>query len=174
MRTVTYYVASSVDGFIAHEDGSFDGFLPAGDHVPDYLKSLAEFDCVLMGRKTYEVGLKAGKTDPYPDMESYLFSRTVTRSLDERVHLVSEDAVTWVNKLKQANGGKIYLCGGATLAAALFDNGLIDEIVLKVNPFLMGAGIPLFADVVKQTALELLKTTVYLNGVVVVRYQVRA
>ena len=85
MRKLKYYMACSVDGFIAHEDGSFDGFLTEGEAIADYFESLDQFGAVLMGRKTYEVGLKEGKTDPYPHLESYLFSRSMRESPDERV-----------------------------------------------------------------------------------------
>jgi dihydrofolate reductase len=173
MRKVKYYVACSADGFIAHEDGTWGGFLQEGEHVTDYLASLDQFDVALMGRKTYEVGLKLGKTDPYPNLESYVFSRSMKESPDERVTLVSEDVGPLVRRLKDEEGKGIYLCGGAALAAALFEEGLIDEIVLKVNPFVMGAGIPLFAGPIRQTALELAKTTVYENGCVWLFYRVK-
>lgn len=53
MRELKYYVACTVDGFIAHEDSSVDGFLSEGEHVTDYLESLQKwFDVVLMGRRT--------------------------------------------------------------------------------------------------------------------------
>ena len=59
VRELRYYVACSVDGFIAHEDGSADGFyeqhdgaLTKGEHVDDFLESYKWFDIVLMGRKT--------------------------------------------------------------------------------------------------------------------------
>lgn len=173
MRKLTYYVACSVDGFIAHEDGAWDGFLMDGEPVTDYLASLEQFDAVLMGRKTYEVGLREGKTDPYPDMESYVVSRTMKESPDERVTLVSEDAGGVVRRLKKEAGKGIYLCGGAELASTLFAEGLIDEMILKVNPFLMGAGIPLFSGSVRQTALELVKSTAYGNGCVWLFYRIK-
>lgn len=172
MRKLKYYVACSVDGFIAHEDGSFDGFLPEGESVKDYLESLKEFDVVLMGRKTYEVGLKEGKTDPYPMMKSYVFSRTIRESPNQRVEIVSDNGGGLVRSLKNETGKDIYLCGGADLAKTLFDENLIDEIILKVNPFLMGSGIPLFARVIKQTTLELTRSKVYENGVVFLHYSV--
>ncbi len=173
MRKLKYYVACSIDGFIAHEDGSFDGFLPEGESVTDYLESLKEFDVVLMGRKTYEVGLKEGKTDPYPTMKSYVFSRTMKESPDKRVEIVSDNVGELVKNLKDETGKAIYLCGGSQLATTLFEENLIDEIILKVNPFLMGSGIPLFARAIAQTALELTDSKIYENGVVLLHYQVK-
>src|SRR5262245_66526455 len=100
MRELKYYVACTVDGFIARADGSFDLVLAEGDHLADLFAAYPEtvpahlrgplgvrgedrcFDAVLMGRRTYEVGLKVGVTNPYPQMEQYLFSRTLERSAD--------------------------------------------------------------------------------------------
>lgn len=172
MRNLKYYVACSVDGFIAHEDGSWNGFLPDGDHVTDYLDSLKNFDAVLMGRKTYEIGLKEGKTDPYPTMDSYVFSRSLKEILDENVTLVTENTAEVVKNLKNRPGKDIYLCGGAELASILFAENLIDEIILKVNPFLMGTGIPLFSGTVDQTQLNLIDTKKYENGVLKLCYKV--
>jgi dihydrofolate reductase len=63
MRKLRYYVACSVDGFIAHEDGTWDGFLPEGEHVADYLASLERFDAVLMGRR--QTALELVKSTAY-------------------------------------------------------------------------------------------------------------
>lgn len=173
MRKLKYYVACSVDGFIAREDGSCDGFLPQGDHVQDYIESLNSFDVVLMGRKTYEVGLKAGITNPYPTMKSYVFSRTMKESPDEKVEIVAENADALAIGLKNATGKDIYLCGGANLATTFFTKNLIDEIILKVNPFFMGSGIPLFTGAIEETVLELINSKVYPNGVLLLNYQVK-
>ena len=80
MRKLIYYVARTVDGFIAREDGSFDCFLSQGEHFADLLRDFPEtipshlrqalgvrvenwhFDAVVMGRKTYEVGVAVGVT----------------------------------------------------------------------------------------------------------------
>ena len=51
------------------------------------------FDIVLMGRKTYEVGLREGKTNPYPTMRQFVFSHTMKENPDDNVTLVSEEAV---------------------------------------------------------------------------------
>ena len=160
MRRLVYYVACTIDGFIAREDGSFDWFLTEGEHFADLLEFFPEtipahlrdmlgvraenrrFDTVLMGRKTYEVGLKVGITSPYPHLRQYLFSHGITESPDREVQLVSTDAVSMLKELKREVGKDIWLCGGSELATRLFPE--IDELILKINPVLIGSGIPLF------------------------------
>ena len=171
MRKLIYYIATSVDGYIAQSDGTFDGFLPDGDHIPDYLESFNRFDVVLMGRKTYDVGVNMGQTNPYPMMESYVFSRSLEESPNEAVTLVKEDAIETIEALKNQEGKPIYLCGGADLAGQCLQAGLIDEIIIKLNPFLMGKGIPLFEGDIPMQQLELAKSTVYENGVVFLHYR---
>ncbi|MGB6299822.1 MAG: dihydrofolate reductase family protein [Rivularia sp. (in: cyanobacteria)] len=173
MRKLKYYVACSVDGFIARKDGSFNDFVFEGEVVNDYIESFKLFDIVLMGRKTYEIGLKEGKTNPYPIMNSYVFSHSMKQSPDENVKLVSEDGIELVRSLKNEAGKDIYLCGGANLATTLFAEKLIDSIILKINPFVMGSGIPLFGEVIQPTALELTDSKVYESGVLLVNYQVQ-
>lgn len=173
MRSLKYYVATSVDGFIAHKDGTFDGFVPEGEHVQDFLASYEWFDVVLMGRKTYDVGLQHGVTNPYPTLESYVFSKSLKESPDPAVKLVSDNLVEVVRDLREKDGKPIWLCGGAELASQLFEAGLVDELILKLNPFLMGEGIPLFAGVIRQTQLDLYEKKIYDNGVLLLKYRVR-
>lgn len=173
MRKLKYHVATTVDGFIARRDDTVDFFLPEGDHITEYAASLASYDAVLMGRGTYAFGLKLGVTDPYPAMETYVFSRSMKESPDPRVRLVSDDAASVVRRLKEQPGRDIYLCGGGELAAMLFAEGLVDEVLLKVNPVLIGDGIPLVSRLGQATHLELLSSKVYRNGVLLVHYAVR-
>lgn len=189
MRKLIYYVACTADGFIAREDGSFDFFPVEGEHFADLFNSFPEtvpshlrealgvraenklFDAVLMGRNTYEVGLKVGVTSPYSTMKQYLFSRGMKESPDANVELVSGDAVGFVRRLKEEAGKAIWLCGGANLAATLFTE--IDEIIMKLNPILLGSGIPLFSGAVPPTALELAESKIYGNGFMLLHYRVK-
>jgi dihydrofolate reductase len=125
MHRLIYYIACTVDKFIARADGSFDFFLMEGDHVADLLKRFPEtipahfrdklsiiaenqtFDAVVMGRETYEVGLKEGITNPYPQMKQYVISRTLKANPDPNVELVSTDPVAFVRELKQQPGKDI-------------------------------------------------------------------
>jgi dihydrofolate reductase len=189
MRKLIYYIACSADRFIAREDGSFNDFPTEGEHLADLLKLFPEtvaahmrqalgiraenqcFDDVLMGRRTYEVGKMFGVTNPYPHMKQYLFSRSLKNSPDPNVELVSSDAVASVQGLKQQTGKDIWLCGAADLAASLFTE--IDEVILKVNPFLLGTGIPLFSRSLPKTDLEVLNLQAYRNGFMRVHYRVK-
>ena len=189
MRRLIYYVACTVDGFIAREDGSLDCFLTAGEHFADLLESFPEtipahlrdmlgvraenrrFDAVLMGRKTYEVGLEVGVTSPYPHLRQYLFSGGMRESPAGEVQLVSGDAVALVRELKREAGKDIWLCGGGELATRLFRE--IDELILKVNPVLIGSGIPLFRGIVRPTAIEAGASTGYGNGFRLTHYRLK-
>jgi dihydrofolate reductase len=171
MRLLKYYVATTADGFIAHDDGSVDGFLTEGEHIGDYLESLKAFDTAPMGRATYEHGLKYGVTNPYPWMNSYVFSRTMPTSPDANVQLVSSDALEFVSVLKEDVGGDMYLCGGQSLASALVS--LIDEVIVKINPVLIGSGKTLLEALPRPTPLRLKDVKVYDNGVVFLHYAVR-
>ncbi len=189
MRKLKYYIACTLDGFIAREDGSFDCFPMSGEHFADLFEFFPEtfpahvqkalgippenkqFDTVLMGRKTYEVGLKVGITNPYPTLKQYVFSRTVKASPDRNVELISEDAVGLVKELKQETGKDIWLCGGSDLAATVFSE--IDEMIVKLNPLVIGSGIPLFSGAIGPINLELLDRKIYSNGFMLLHYRLQ-
>ncbi|KAB8145802.1 dihydrofolate reductase [Chloroflexia bacterium SDU3-3] len=186
MRKLIYYVACSADGFIARSDGSYDYFLFDGEHFNDLITRFPEtfpapawqpmgisgpnklFDTVLMGRETYEAGLPVGLTSPYPQLRQYVFSRSMAESLDPQVTLVSDGAEAFVAALKQEDGMAIWLCGGSKLAATLLPQ--IDELILKVNPVLIGQGRPLFDGKATTIGLKLLESKPYANGFVLQRY----
>jgi dihydrofolate reductase len=124
-----------------------------------------------MGRSTYEVGVVLGITNPYPHLKQYLFSRSLNERPDPNVELVSNNAVMKVRELKQQSGKDIWLCGGGKLASDLFPE--IDQLILKVNPVVIGFGIPLFSREVKPTILKLTDSKRYTNGFMMNTYSLR-
>ncbi|WP_313356451.1 dihydrofolate reductase family protein [Microbacterium sp.] len=162
MRELTYFVAVSIDGFIAGPNGEYDRFLAEGDHmariaekyrgtVPTALAALAgvpsdgsPFDTVLMGWNTYTVGLPH-LPNPYAHLRQIVFTREheAPEGSDE-VQFTDRDPVEVVRELKSEPGAGIWLCGGGALAARLADE--VDHLVLKVSPVLFGDGIRLFGD----------------------------
>jgi dihydrofolate reductase len=173
MRKLVYHVATSVDGFIAHEDHSVNGFLNEGDHVGEYLASLQnDYDTVLMGRKTYDFAVQFGVTNPYPWLKQYVISSR-SDGVDENVEVISSDPATLVLRLKSEPGKNIYLCGGASLSTSLLEQGLIDEVILKINPVLFGSGIPLTRVLPQFLPLDLKHSKTYSNGVLLVQYSIQ-
>lgn len=159
MRELVYYVAVSLDGYIAGPEDQFDDFLVEGDHMAGINDEFADaiptdiaahlgiaqhgdrFGAVVMGANTHAVGLPA-MPSPYRHLEQVVFTH---RSLEPGENLTITDAepVQVVRGLKQRPGADIWLCGGANLATQL--RGEIDRLVLKRQPLLFGGGIPLFA-----------------------------
>lgn len=177
MRSIIYHVATSLDGYIAHPDGSTHGFLEEGEHIPEYLESLKEYDTVIMGRNTYtsgySFGLKPGEP-AYPHMRHYIFSRTLRfEHAHPQVEIVHEKALETVQKLLNEEGSPIYLCGGGSFAGFLLREGLIDQVLVKLNPVCFGTGIPLFGDYEDVLNLELLQQKMYPKGVLLIRYRVQ-
>lgn len=166
MRKLVYYVAVTLDGFIAAEDGTFDGFIFEGDHMeginaeyPDTLPTQfrealglqdapnRNFDTVLMGRHTYQV--PGGLPSPYAHLRQYVVTTSPIDTPPD-VTVINQDVVARVRELKQENGLDIWLCGGGKLAAALLPD--IDKLLVKIHPVVFGRGIPLFdgeADITK-------------------------
>jgi dihydrofolate reductase len=78
-----------------------------------------------------------------------------------------------VQRLKAEEGTDIYLCGGGAFAGFLLDRGLIDQVVLKLNPLVFGRGIRLFGGSTRRIGLVLASSKVYGNGVILLRYDVK-
>lgn len=187
MRELTYYVAVTLDGFIAGPSGDLDVFPAEGDHLPALAEEYPEtfpghlrdplgiddpnrhFDSVLMGRRTYEPALDLGIVDPYPHLDQHVVSRTLAHDDDTPVVVVRDDPLGHVRELKRRDGLGIWLCGGGELAAAVAPE--IDELVLKVNPVAIGEGIPLFAGPVGPTTYRRVASTQFDSGVTLSRYR---
>lgn len=159
MRKLVYYVAASLDGRIADADGDpsafpndpatlaalFDRYpetCPA--HVRGALGITAEparFDAVILGRRTHQPAIDAGlEHGAYPHLEQYVVSRSELPA-GSRLHRLSGDLSAEVRELKARPGRDIWLCGGAEIARQLVTE--IDEIQVKLNPVLLGRGVPL-------------------------------
>lgn len=176
MRKVTFGGANSLDNFIARKDDSVD-WLMWNDEVTEIMKDYwATIDTVVMGRRTYEVAMAmAGSVDQgaYPNVKSYVCSRTLKQDEVKGAELISEDAADFVRRLKNEEGKDIIVMGGGILARSLFEADLIDEIGFNVHPVLLGSGIPLFYEMTKQIDLELVKCQELKNGCVVLTYKVK-
>jgi dihydrofolate reductase len=188
MRKLVYYVAVSIDGYIADPDGGFDAFLVEGGHASvvfgEYADALpahvhaalgiqapkTRFDTVIMGWNTLTPALDVGIASPYPHLRQIVASRH-PRDVDPAI-VLTDDPVATVRDLKQEDGLDVWLCGGGELAGALVSE--IDRLVLKRNPIVFGSGIPLFGDArYEPRAFALTGTRSFESGVVIEEYAAR-
>lgn len=158
MRPVRYGVASSVDGFIAGPDGQIDWIVL--DPEIDFAAMFAQFDTLLIGRRTFTAMAQAGPADPIPGVTSYVFSRTLRQKDHPGVTIINDDAAATVARLREQPGKDIALYGGGGLFRSLLDAGLVDTVELSLIPVLLGQGIPLLPPPYDRVPLKLIRQRV--------------
>jgi dihydrofolate reductase len=166
-RKVSLFIASSLDGFIAREDGGIDWLFTDDDY--GYKGFYDSVDTILMGRKTYETAVRLG--EGFTGKSCYVFTKHKRESQAKNVEFAS-DPLGLVKKLRQADGEGIFLEGGGETISTFLNNELIDEIVLSIHPVLLGRGVPLFSHLAEQINLRLLKSKAYENGLVQLHFKV--
>jgi len=171
-RKIIVYVATSADGYIARPDGDVS-WLDRKPVKGNYgmAKFYKKVDTVIMGRKTYEIGVKLGQ-DGYPGLKNYVFSRAPRRSESSHIEFVNEDVGSFAKRIRKVRGRNIWLVGGGEVVASFLDAQQIDEFSIHVIPVLIGEGIPLIQPKHRNVPLKLLKARSYSDGVVRLHYRV--
>lgn len=176
MRKIVYYVAISLDGFISGPDEDISGFVGEGDGLSTYLADLADYDTVIMGRKTYELGYRFG-LEPgqpaYPHMKHYIFSNNLTLNNPDRRVEVRPIKIEEIERIREQVGTDIYLCGGGQFAGWLLENDMIDVLKIKLNPLVLGRGVRIFGDTKKNFNLKLIDTQRYDHGLQIMTYKIK-
>jgi dihydrofolate reductase len=183
MRSVTYSMAVSLDGYIAGPDGKFDWSIPDEELMRFATDEDRQVGVQLMGRKLYETMLYWETVDQasledsdlewiaiWKPLPKVVFSTTLPTVQGAR--LASGGLAEEIERLRAEPGEGDIAIGGAALAAAAAALGLIDEYRARVYPVLVGGGIPFFPQRGCRTDLELLETRTFSSGVVYLRYRV--
>ena len=186
------FIAPSVDGYIATEDGGVHWLETAGKSVseidekselmqhfnnsmPNYMQNV---DCMIIGRKLMEVLSSFNLTPeqwPYGDTRIFALSNTtreVPENLKKQVEIYSESIPSLITKLENEGYKHAYVDGGTTITAFL-NLELINEMTLTLAPVLLGSGIPLFGKLSKQIRLEDAQSTAYPNNFIELKYNVK-
>ena len=167
MRRLRYQVACSLDGYIAGPRGEADWIVMDPDI--DFAALFAEFDTLLMGRRTFE-GMQGGGWGK----EVVVASRTLDPHAHAGVTVIAEDLGPRVAALKAAPGKDVWLFGGGELFRSLLALGLVDTVEPAIVPVLLGGGIPFLPPPANRAALELTGQRTYeKSGIVLLRYAVR-
>lgn len=173
---VTLYIAMSVDGYIADENGDvdwLDEFQAASDDSEDVAGFSGFFesvDCLVMGATTYEQVLGFGEW-PYGEKPTYVFTHRSLSPATEAVEFVDRGVAEQSTELKQQHD-HIWLVGGAQLAQTFLRERAIDALRLSLVPVLLGDGIPLFTGSYEEQRLQLVETDSHDSGIVEHHYEV--
>jgi dihydrofolate reductase len=177
-----YFVASSLDGFIATEDDSLDWLFPLGDlNDTSYPEFIANVGALAMGSATYEWMVRnadqvaAGTGSPWPYTQpAWIFSSKKQPLIEgANVQFVAEDVQTVHDRMRVAAGAKnIWIVGGGNLAGQFYDAGLLDEIIVQVGSAILGKGKPLLPRRALSPVLQLVSAHRIGRGMAELRYAV--
>jgi dihydrofolate reductase len=184
MRSVTYSMSMSLDGYIVGPDGRFDWTALDPDVFRFWIDEIRGVGVHLMGRRLYETMLywETADQESLDDAElewaslwnplpKVVFSRTLT-AVQGTARLASGRVAEEIERLRAEPGEGDIAIGGATLAAEAAAAGLIDEYQAIVYPVLVGGGIPFFARDERRVDLELVETRTFNSRFVYLRYRV--
>ncbi|HOW31697.1 MAG TPA: dihydrofolate reductase family protein [Bacteroidales bacterium] len=174
MPKIKLFIATTLDGFIAREDGSLDwltGMPNPGQTDHGYNEFIQSIDTIVMGRKTYQEVLGFGVPWPYADCMTYVATtnsrfETSTPSTGIIRAINSET----IQQLRLGSSKNIWLVGGGEIITAFLNEHAIDEMIISVVPIILGKGIRLFAHQPAETHFELVSSTAFDTGVVNLEY----
>src|SRR5437899_3132243 len=185
MRSVTYSMSVSLDGYIVGPDGDFDWTAPDEEVFRFVTDEIREVGVHLLGRRLYETMLYWETADQDPSLDDselewaaiwkplpkVVFSTTLS-AVQGNARLASGGLAEEIERLRAEPGEGDIAIGGATLAAEAAALGLIEEYRARVYPVLVGGGIPFFPQRERRVDLELVETRTFSSRVVYLRYRV--
>lgn len=175
MSEIKLYIATSLDGYIAREDGSIDWLdaVPNPDQIDHgYAEFYETIDTVILGRKTYEVILGFGVDWPYPDCKTYIVTSDSDYQVKtENTEVLNEVSREQVDLIKRHSQKNIWIVGGGKVITAFLNLGQVDEMILSVIPTILGKGIRLFPDSPRETSFELINVQAFETGAVNLTYR---
>jgi dihydrofolate reductase len=173
--SVSVFIGTSVDGFIARRNGALDFLPPDGGEPHGYDEFMASVDALVIGRKTFETVL-AFPAWPYGRKRVVVLSSRPVDLSAVRGSIVEQMAgppADIISKLAASGAHHVYVDGGITIQQFL-RAGLIQRIIITRVPVLIGEGIPLFGTLARDIQLRHVATKHYSSGLVQTEYHLAA
>jgi dihydrofolate reductase len=177
-----YSMGVSVDGFIADREGAFGWTVPSEEQFRFHIAQVGELGGYLCGRRLYETML-VWETDPsmrddelgaaFADLwcalPKVVFSRTLDR-VQGNARLAESSVAEEVAAALDATEKDVAI-GGAGLASAAIELGLVDELRILRHPIIVGGGTPFLPPVAEDVPLDLVETRTFASRVIYERYR---
>jgi dihydrofolate reductase len=177
-----YSMSVSVDGYIADREGAFDWGSPSEELFAFHLAQVRALGAYLCGRRLYEAmlvwetdpsmrenELRAAFADVWCALPKVVFSRTLD-SVQGNARLAEASVAEEAAAALDATDKDVAI-GGAGLAAAAIELGLVDELRIFRYPVVVGGGTPFLPPVTDDIALDLTETRTFGSRVIYERYQ---
>jgi dihydrofolate reductase len=173
----TVYIATSVDGFIARNNGGID-WLPSGEGTDSgedygYQEFIDSVDALVMGRNSYESAMSFDSW-PYGEKPVFVLSSQkidIPDNIAKTFEFMCAPPREVVRRLSERGFQHLYIDGGKTIQGFLSE-GLIQQLIITKVPILIGTGIPLFSSLPHDVRLHHLETRQFENGLVQSKYEV--
>ena len=171
-RKVILYIAMSLDGYIARDDGDISWLSIVESQGEDYGYSdfIKAVDTVVMGRKTYEQVLTFGGAFPHRERKCYVLSKS-RKGKDENVEFYNGPIDQLITAIRQSEGLNIFCDGGAEIVFELMKQNLIDRFVISIIPVFLGSGITLFHAGRPEQRLKLTQCKAFPSGLAQLWYE---
>ena len=162
MREVILYIAMSLDGYIADEQGGVDWLSGHGEPEEgedSYSRFIRKIDTVVMGWNTYHQVTTELSPDRwvYEGLHTYVITHRPLPAAPG-ITFTAEDPCALIRELRLDDGKAVWICGGGSVVQPLVREDLIDEYHLSIIPTILGSGIRLFGARADQRRLRLVKT----------------
>jgi dihydrofolate reductase len=171
--TVSVFIGTSLDGFIARPNGDLDFLPPDGGEPHGYSEFIARVDAIVIGRKTFETVL-AMSPWPYGNKRVVVLSSKpldLSAVVGGAVEQMSGPPSEIVSRLAASGAQHLYVDGGITIQRFL-RAGLIQRLIITRVPVLIGEGISLFGTLPSDIRLRHIATKHYPSGLVSSEYHV--
>jgi len=168
---ISIYIATSIDGYIAREDGSLDWLDRIDGQGSDYGFNdfFGSIDALVLGKNTYEKVMTFPKW-PYSGKRVIVLSKSLTSVMPE-AELFSGNASDLAAKLHTDGIQHVWIDGGLTISHFL-QSGLVDKMTLTIIPVILGSGIPLFNPLSSEILCKLSSSQGYPSGLVQLTYDI--
>lgn len=171
MRKIRYSVAMSLDGYIAGPNGEADWIVV--DPEFNFAELWAQFDTLLMGRRTYEAAIARLGATSMQGKSAFVVSRTLRQADYPKITVLPTVSRETIQTIRSQSEKDIWLFGGAELFHFLLDMGEVDTVEVSIVPVMLGGGIPLLPASPHRTSLKLSRHKVYRSGLVFLTYDVQ-